>query len=75
MWIQFPWLMLQSCEPPSGSSAAVVPVPTGTLKKSSQPYWGRKKLGDEPIAVGATTVSRHLCCVTVCTKCAVNLVR
>ena len=49
MWIQFPWLMLQSCETTTGKSS-VGDGTGGNGKKSAQPYWDRKKIGDGPAA-------------------------
>jgi hypothetical protein len=61
VWIQFPWLVLH-CAKAATEGAGVSGVAS---KKTSQPYWTRKRVGDDPVVLADPLPTKTLLQVRV----------
>jgi hypothetical protein len=61
VWIQFPWLVLHCAKAATeGAGASGV-----ASKKTSQPYWTRKRVGDDPVVLADPLPTKTLLQVRV----------
>ena len=56
IWIQFPWLVLHCVKAVTESGAGS----TAIVKKTSQPYWTRKRVGDDPVVLADPLPTKQL---------------